>query len=224
MRAIGADSTASGTPLPAWTPLWRAVRCRPSGRTAELVPDHGWLAKVLLSCTRGGQMVRKRDCRRGGRRRRGRNYRGARFRERLSAGRGMGTIRRAKMSAGETHTTSPSAAGPASPDSTSLCARRDRARAGPVRLALAAFSATTCASSDPASIAQSVVTVAWPGVALVGGVHRCDLAGQVVVPRPRRQLVEAHRHGHLRAHARGRRSLSARFLLCSFYSATGVLA
>ena len=49
---------------------------------------------------------------------------------------GCGTVtaRRARMSAGETQTTSPSVGGVARPASTSLWARRDRARAGPVRL------------------------------------------------------------------------------------------
>ena len=33
-----------------------------------------------------------------------------------------------------------------------------------------------------------------PGVALVGGIQRSDLPGQVVIPRPRSELVDTHRH------------------------------
>ena len=35
-----------------------------------------------------------------------------------------------------------------------------------------------------------------PGVTLLGRIQRRDLAGQVVIPGPRCELVEAHRHTH----------------------------
>ena len=55
------------------------------------------------------------------------------------------------------------------------------------------------AGSDPyaGGFALLGVVAGKAGVALVGGVHRGDLAGQVVVPRARGELVDAHRHGHL---------------------------
>ena len=35
-------------------------------------------------------------------------------------------------------------------------------------------------------------------MALLGGIQRCDLPGQVVIPRPGAELVKAHRHNPLR--------------------------
>ena len=36
-------------------------------------------------------------------------------------------------------------------------------------------------------------------MALLGGIQRRDLPGQIVVPRPGAELVDAHRHNHLKA-------------------------
>ena len=75
--------------------------------------------------------------------------------------------------------------------------------------------------SDPhaGGLALLGVVAREPDVTLVSGVHRCDLAGQVVVPRSRSQLVEAHRHGHLRPIGASERSTSPQNVVCSFYSA-----
>ena len=59
------------------------------------------------------------------------------------------------------------------------------------------------AGADPAArhFAFGGVVRRQPDMALVGGVQRGDLPGQVVVPRPRRQLVDRHRHTPHRPYA-----------------------
>ena len=54
------------------------------------------------------------------------------------------------------------------------------------------------ARADPRSRALSPFGVVGgqPDMALLGGIQRRDLPGQVVVPRPGGELVNAHRHNH----------------------------
>jgi hypothetical protein len=52
------------------------------------------------------------------------------------------------------------------------------------------------ARSDPCSGTLSAFGVVrgQPDMALLGGVQRRDLPGQIVIPRPGAELVNAHRH------------------------------
>ena len=54
------------------------------------------------------------------------------------------------------------------------------------------------ARSDPGSRSLSAFGVVGgqPDMALLRGIQRRDLPGQVVVPRPGAELVDAHRHNH----------------------------
>jgi hypothetical protein len=52
--------------------------------------------------------------------------------------------------------------------------------------------------ADPCSrnLTSFGVVGGQPCVALLGGIQRRDLPGEVVVPRPGAELVDAHRHNH----------------------------
>jgi hypothetical protein len=57
------------------------------------------------------------------------------------------------------------------------------------------------AGTDPRSGAFSAFGVIGvePDMTLIGGIQGRDLPGQVVVPRPGAELVDAHRHNHQKA-------------------------
>jgi hypothetical protein len=54
------------------------------------------------------------------------------------------------------------------------------------------------ARADPGSRSLSAFGVVGgqPDMALLGGIQRRDLPGQIVIPRPGAELVDAHRHNH----------------------------
>ena len=49
---------------------------------------------------------------------------------------------------------------------------------------------------DSRALAAFGVVGGQPDMALLGGIQRRDLPGQIVVPRPGAELVDAHRHNH----------------------------
>jgi hypothetical protein len=54
------------------------------------------------------------------------------------------------------------------------------------------------ARADPSSRSLTAFGVVrgQPHMTLFGGIQRCDLPGQIVVPRPGAELVDTHRHIH----------------------------
>ena len=74
--------------------------------------------------------------------------------------------------------------------------------------------------ADPGSggLALLGVVARQPGVALLRGVVRGHLAGQVVIPRSGGELVQTHGHGHQGHSGAARRSLADRLDRCSFCS------
>ena len=66
------------------------------------------------------------------------------------------------------------------------------------------------ADPRPRALASFGVVGGQPDVALRGGIQRCDLPGQIVVPRTGGELLNAHRHSPPKALTARRRSAASR--------------